>query len=157
MIIETPRQAATATAVGLVAVLAPMINLWRASPRDSFPLSHYPMFSARRGAHVEVSYLCGVRADGSRQRLDSRLAADGGMNQERKQIARAVRRGRSDRLARRVARRLDGRSLHGDVVAVEIVTGTFRIEDHFERPPGAIEPVDIIVAARHAVPKRGAS
>ena len=133
--IETHRHAVTATAVGLSAVLAPMINLWRTSPRDSFPLSHYPMFSARRSAHVEVSYVCGVRADGSRQRLDSRLAADGGMNQERKQIARAVRRGRSDRVARRVARRLDHRDLHRDVVAVEIVTGTFAIDDHFELPP----------------------
>ncbi len=155
--IETPRQAATATTVGLLAVLAPLINLWRNSPRDSFPLSHYPMFSARRGTHVEVSYLCGVRADGSRLRLDSRLAADGGMNQERKQIARAIRRNRGDRLARRVARRLDSRNLHRDVVVVEIVTGTFTIEDHFELPPAAIEPVDVVVAARHAVPTRGAS
>lgn len=155
--IDTPRHAATATTVVVVAVLAPMINLWRSSPRDSFPLSHYPMFSARRDTHVEVSYLCGVRADGSRRRLDSRLAADGGMNQERKQIARAVRRGRGDHLARRAARRLDSRNLHLDVVTVEVVTGTFAIADYFDHPPAAIEPVAETIAARHPVPRRGAS
>ncbi|NJM08485.1 hypothetical protein HC891_23350 [Candidatus Gracilibacteria bacterium] len=30
------------------AVLAPLIENWRAAPRDNFPLSYYPMFSARR-------------------------------------------------------------------------------------------------------------
>jgi len=148
------RTGATVVAAGLVgAVLAPIVNQFRDAPRDSFPLSHYPMFSARRGEHLRVAFVRGVRADGSIVVLDSRLAARGGMNQERKQIAaRARRRRRASSLAARVACRIKRRGIHPDVVAVEVVRGRFSIADYFKSGP--VEPVDVEVRARADIPGR---
>lgn len=134
------------------AVLAPMINLWREKPRDSFPLSHYPMFSARRGTHVEVAYLRGVLADGGHVMLDSKLIARGGMNQERKQIARAARRDRGQRLAEKAARTLARRDSHLDVVATEIVVGQFLLANYFE--PGPMLPEQVRLVGHQEVPGR---
>lgn len=71
------------------------------------------------------------------------------MNQERKQIDRAARRGRGDRLARKVARRIRRRDIHPDIVAVEVVTGSFLLRDYFELGAGGIEPVIVDVVGRH--------
>lgn len=137
-----------AAAVG-TAVLAPIVNLWREKPRDSFPLSHYPMFSAQRGTHVDVTYLRGVLRGGSHVMLDSRLVARGGMNQERKQIARAVRRGRGQRLAEKAARRMARRGLQPEVMAVEVVIGRFALDDYFE--PAPMLPDYVRVVGHHPV------
>lgn len=130
-LITTRRQAIVFACSLLGAVVAPAVNLWREKPRDSFPLSHYPMFSARRGTHVTVTSVRGVDIDGDARPLDSRLAARGGMNQERKQIARAARRDRGDRVARTVAKRLARRDLHPDVVRVEVVRTAVPLDAYF--------------------------
>ena len=45
------------------AVLGPIQQNWRAQPHDSFPLSYYPMFSAKRQAIETFHYLVGGDAE----------------------------------------------------------------------------------------------
>ncbi len=151
--IRTRSGAAFAATAVIGSVLLPIAHQYRSSPRDSFPFSHYPMFSTRRGDRLRVSFLRGVRPDGTYVVLDSRLGARGGMNQERKQIAsRARRRRRAESLAARVARRLHARDLHREVVAVEVVRAHFSIDGYFE--PAPVEPIHAAVRGRAEVPGR---
>jgi len=55
------RNLAVAVSVALVAaVLGPLRQQGRVRPRDGFPLSYYPMFSARRTGQLAVTHLVGV-------------------------------------------------------------------------------------------------
>lgn len=139
------------SAIALLGVLAPARRLRHPGARDTFPLSHYPMFSARRGPHLTVHHLQGVAEDGSVRLLDSRLAATGGMNQERKQIAREARRGRGDRVALRAAKRLARRGGEPDVVEVRVVSGSFALALAFSKP---VMSEDAVVLGSAEVPGR---
>lgn len=132
------------------AVLWPVVQNWRRRPRDNFPLSYYPMFSAKRSQRVRVTYLVGHDAHGQRRIISYKLAGPGGMNQVRRQIRRIVRQGRADQLCRAVA----GRIAHAqagpwaDLVTVQVVTGTYRLDDYFS---GKQSPLSEVVHAEHAV------
>lgn len=67
--------------------------------RDSFPVSTYPMFSADRSGKVTVPHVLGLTATGQRRPLHYRHYGTGGLNQVRKQIARAIRQGAADDVA----------------------------------------------------------
>lgn len=60
---------------------------------DSFPLSTYPMFSEHRGRSAHVPHVIGLTAEGERVIPHHRHFGTGGLNQTRKQVARAFRRG----------------------------------------------------------------
>lgn len=60
---------------------------------DSFPLSTYPMFSEHRGRSTYVPHVIGLTAEGERVIPHHRHFGHGGLNQTRKQVARAFRRG----------------------------------------------------------------
>lgn len=146
--------ARTATAAlvlaGLLVVLSPVRHSWTSSPRDSFPLSYYPMFSARRRKTARVVHAVGVHADGTRTRLGYQLCGTGGFNQVRRQLVRAVADGRGEHLATEVARTLAaGAGGPGEVVAVEVVTGTYRYAAWFA---GDREAERVLVHARAEVP-----
>lgn len=127
------RLACVASVMLLGAVFAPIVQNWRPAPRDGFPFSYYPMFSARRGAKTRVTYLVGVKADGTRDPLHFRFAGCGGQNQLRRQIRRMANEGRSGDLCERVAARLaeERPALHRNLTAVELVTGTYVLDDYF--------------------------
>jgi hypothetical protein len=130
---QEQRWAASLSLALLSAVLAPIRHNWSARPRDGFPFSHYPMFSARRRATTTVHYLAGVTAE--RIRLPYRFAGTGGLNQVRRQINRLVAEGRVDvlcaRVAAELARRHSGGGRYADVVAVDVMRGRFRLDDCF--------------------------
>jgi len=92
-----------ASAALLGAVITPVRQNWRPVPRDGFPLSYYPMFSARRRRTGTVTHLVGVDADGRSRVLHYRHAGTGGLNQVRRQIRRSVTEDRADALAERAA------------------------------------------------------
>lgn len=87
----------------LSAVLAPVRQNWRTTRRDGFPLSYYPMFSARRKRTGVVTHLQGVDDAGRTRLVSYRHAGTGGLNQVRRQINRAVKDGRAQDLATSVA------------------------------------------------------
>lgn len=99
--------------VGLAAlagVIAPMT--WE-RPRDSFPLSSYPMFSSSRDRESQIATVVGVDFEGERVVLDPWLI--GGSDEvilASATVWRAVAGGSesSERLCREVAERLESRS-----------------------------------------------
>lgn len=127
---------------------------FRDPPRDSFPLSNYPMFSrARPDARITLTQAVGRREDGSQATLSPALAAD---NEEVLQamvlIRNAVRAGPTrlrefcDAAAERVAADPDLK----DVVAVEIATVDHDALAYFE---DGYQPLARRVHGRCEVPR----
>lgn len=115
------------------AVLWPVLQNWRSAPRDSFPLSYYPMFSARRPRRVKVLHVVGLDAQGRRHSIPYRYYGSGGLNQVRRQLRHILRAGRGEALCREVAARLARRPEGplGGVVTVQIVAGRFALDGFY--------------------------
>jgi hypothetical protein len=118
------------SAVVLGAVLYPLKQYLRPANRrvDGFPLSHYPMFSARRQSTATVPYAVGVLAGGGRQYLPYRLLGAGGLNQVRRQLKRVLNEDRAEEFARTIAARASAEPRLRDVVRVEIVRGELDLD-----------------------------
>jgi len=112
--------AATASGALVAAVLGPIHQTWRSRPRDGFPLSYYPMFTAKRKASGQVTHLVGVTADGGTRFLPHGLAGSGGLNQVRRQLARSARRGTADRVCAAVAAKVAASGERGLADLVEV-------------------------------------
>jgi hypothetical protein len=119
--------------VMIVTVLSPVAENWRRSPQDGFPLSYYPMFTADRTDRTSVTYLLGVDGQGNRTPLRYTFAGTGGLNQVHSQMKKAVRQGEAAELCRSAASRVAQRRAGplGEVVSVQVVTGTYRLVDYF--------------------------
>ncbi len=134
---STPDTAASRAIVGLLtaalltAVALPARNLGRRGEvRDSFPFSHYPMFSAKRKPHYWVTHLLGIEADGTSRPLHYSYLGTGGLNAVRRQVRRRVRDGDGPLLAEHVAELLAQRDRPADrgVVRVEVVRGRYLVD-----------------------------
>lgn len=132
----------------IAAVLAPVVQNFRTKPRDSFPLSHYPMFSTARPEIIDVTHLVGSTSSGESVTLRCSLLGLGGMNQLRKQIRRAATGARPERTTERLAGRVARKPEYADVVAVELVTCGYRVTEWF---CGDLRPVTKIVHAASLV------
>jgi hypothetical protein len=133
--------------VGLV-VVSPAL---RASPRDGYPLSTYPMFATDVGRAARIDTAVGQRADGSTVRLSPRLVT--GTDEvilAASTVANAVAAGpdRAAGLCAEIASRLTGRD---DVVGVRLATETYDAVDYFE---GDKTPATVEVHATCPVPRR---
>jgi hypothetical protein len=133
-----PTVSAKLVAAGLsllvvAAVLSPIVENWRENPRDSFPLSYYPMFSLKREETGRVTYLAAFDAHGNRFPIAHQVVGPGGLNQVRRQITKRVDRGEASKLCQsvssRVGRRQEGRL--ADVVTIQVVTGMYRLDGYF--------------------------
>jgi hypothetical protein len=115
------------------AVLCPITENWKAQPQDSFPLSFYPMFSKKRGATVQVTYLVGMDKRGNEQPIRYTYAGTGGLNQVRMQLNSAVRQGKATPICRKVALRIARKKTGplAEIDTVAMVTGTYRVDDYF--------------------------
>jgi hypothetical protein len=143
------RAIAVITAVVLLVVLSPAL---RASPRDGFPLSNYPMFATDVGRTAVVDTARGLRADGSTVRLSPRLVT--GTDEvilAASTVTNAVAAGpdRTSRLCDEIAGRLVGS--RPDVVQVRIATETLDAVDWFD---GHTTPTSVEVRATCPVPGR---
>jgi hypothetical protein len=121
------------SAIMLGAVLYPLRQhlVAKKNRKDGFPLSYYPMFSAKRGETCKVAYGVGVKADGTRVYLPGPVMGTGGLNQIRRQLRRVVREERVPIYAEVVAARVSTHLGLEDVVRVEIVDGEFNIDECF--------------------------
>lgn len=128
------------------AVLWPVVENWREEPEDGFPLSYYPMFTAKRSERVWITHLVGSDARGERRPIPYAYAGTGGLNQVRRQINRIVREGNAEALCRTVAARiaLEEDARFADVVEVRIVTGRYLLADFYA---GAKDPISERVRA----------
>lgn len=102
--------------------------------RDSFPISSYPMFSARLATPmVKLQYAVGTAPSGTRHHLAPELVANDEVLQARAVLARAVARG--GKATRVLCERIAGRvaAAGGElarVTEVRIVTGTHDAVDY---------------------------
>jgi len=137
-----------AYAVGLVTVAAMLWPLAGLQQGDSFPLSTYPMFTAKRD-RVTIYLVEGVRRDAAgRERsepVSPRFVAEHDVVQATASVRRAARGGvvSRRRLCRRVAQSLIGDAAYADVQAVEIVRASY--------DPVAYFVVDAEPLARHTL------
>lgn len=130
------------TAALLTAVALPIRRLGRPEEevRDSFPFSHYPMFSAKRRDHYWITHLVGVEADGTTRPLHHSYLGTGGLNAVRRQVRRRVRAGAGPEIAEHAAALLARRDREADraVVRVHVVRGRYLV-DPFMRGAAAEE------------------
>jgi hypothetical protein len=116
------------------AMLSAVVQNWSDQPRDSFPLSYFPMFSYKiDDVHTE-HYVRGSDTQGNRRAIHYNYIAPGGsLVRIRRETVRAmVRRGRSAQLCQNVSRRIaerNPRSLR-TVISLEVVTGTFSLSEY---------------------------
>jgi hypothetical protein len=119
------------SAAVLAAVLSPLLQYRRplSARVDGFPLSWYPMFSAKRRRRAWVTHAVGVSADGRRRSLPLDVLGSGGLNQVRRQLYRvAVREARPDACAGALAVRVARRRDCADLIRVEVVRTRFDLD-----------------------------
>jgi hypothetical protein len=135
------------------AVLWPVHQNWRTKPKDSFPLSYYPMFSAKRDAVETFNYLVGLDAEGKRYLIPHTFAGAGGLNAVRRQVNRLVREGKSQGLAYKLARKVATREKEpwSKIVSVSVVTGKYAVDDWFH---GKKDPVSERIRATAPVERK---
>ncbi|HKA04275.1 MAG TPA: hypothetical protein VKD67_08095 [Acidimicrobiales bacterium] len=138
--------AAVVVAVALV-VLSPAL---RASPRDGFPLSNYPMFATDVGRVARVDTAVGLRADGSTARLSPHLVT--GTDEvilAASTVTNAVAAGpaRTAGLCAEIATRVA--ASRTDVVQIRVATETYDAVDYFD---GNTAPTAVEVHATCPVP-----
>ncbi len=128
------------------AVLSPLV---RSPPRDSYPLSNYPMFSDRLDAVNDVRTAVGRDAAGKRELLSPLLISgtDEAMMAVQT-VGDAVAAGEAGELCEAIATRL-ARSGRTHLRAVEVVTERHHAVDYFR---GARDPLGAEVHARCEVP-----
>ncbi|MDQ3207926.1 MAG: hypothetical protein M3Q37_04905 [Gemmatimonadota bacterium] len=113
--------------------LSPIGENWRPRPKDNFPLSHYPMFSAKRSDSVRITYLLAADSSGNWSPVSYRHVGPGGLNQVRRQIAAIVRRGDPKWLCRTVAAKVARDAKHlQEAFTLRVVTGSYRLSDYLE-------------------------
>ncbi len=125
---------ATAFSILLMGAVAwPVVQNWQDKPKDNFPLSYYPMFAKKRSKEKRETYLLGLDPDGKRHSISYKYAGVGGLNQVRRQIRRTVKRGGAEQLCQKVASNIvrKGKKRLADVVTVQIVSGTYSLDDYF--------------------------
>jgi len=135
------------------AVLWPLQKNWQAKAHDSFPLSYYPMFSAKRDAVESFYYLVGRDQQGARHLISYKFAGAGGLNSVRRQLRKIVHEGRSAEIARKVAHRLasEDEPPWSNIVTVAVCRGDYSVDDFFH---GKKDPVEEVIKASCAVKRK---
>jgi predicted DCC family thiol-disulfide oxidoreductase YuxK len=131
-----PLAKAIAGALGaflLAATLAPVAQNWSPAPRDNFPFSYYPMFSAKRKETYRVNYIVGLDPRGQRHQIPHDFAGDGGFNQTRRQMDKLIRTDHAATLCQAIAGAVarEAGAPFNEIATVQLVTGTFRFADYF--------------------------
>jgi hypothetical protein len=137
--------------VGIVAVGAVLVPLWRGVEHDSLPLSNYPMFTARRSQVTSIERAIGVADDGSEHVLRPQLT--GGTVEvihAAQTIVDAIRAGSAADLCLEIAGRVADAGDHR-TAAVLVVTERFDVVSALRAT--AAEPVERAVHARCEVPE----
>lgn len=117
----------------VVVVLSPITQNWSEKPKDNFPLSYYPMFSATRGETYTSPSMVGWTAAGERRVVPYTFAGSGGLNEVRRQVRARIQERKAGQLCRKVARKL-ARSSNPDMAGLErlqIVMTTHNLDAYF--------------------------
>jgi hypothetical protein len=117
----------------LAAIVWPVRENLKKKPKDSFPLSYFPMFSYKRDSTYTTNYLVGYDAQGRELLVPYRYAGSGGFNQVRRQINKKVKQGKGLAMTEKVAKRLAkaNRAPYDRLVRVALMTGTYHLDRYF--------------------------
>ena len=131
-------------------VLSPIQENWKETPHDDFPLTYYPMFSAKRDRVETFYYVIGRDRQGNRHHVTHKIIGPGGLDQVRRQLNAQVRNGDADRVARTVAAKLAAkdRPPWSEIETVEVCRGRYSVDAWFR---GGKLPVTEEVKASCAV------
>ena len=134
--VELGKLAAALFSIALIgAMLSAVVKNWQDRPRDSFPLSYFPMFTADlEDVHTE-QYVVGTDARGRRYAVHYNNVAPGGsLPRVRGETRAMVRRGQAEELCRSASARLAERNTRSlrSVVKLEIMTGTFSLSEYLK-------------------------
>lgn len=111
-----------AVVVSVVTAIAVVQPAFRDPPRDSYPLSNYPMFAQPLQATNSADAVVGVTADGERRTLSpQRIADTDEVIQAVGYVYNELAAGRADRLCSEVAQRVADAG-PTQVVAIQVVT-----------------------------------
>ena len=129
----TRRRAAFFSLAAIALILAPLAENLSEKPKDDFPLSYYPMFTAKRRDATTVRHALAVRSNGEVFPLKYKFLGTGGMNQVRRQTRKIVREGGAEMLCHRAAKRVarSSRKSVADVVEIRIVTRRYSLDGFF--------------------------
>ncbi|PRP94919.1 hypothetical protein [Enhygromyxa salina] len=138
-------------ALVVAAVVAPAL---RDPPRDSFPLSTYPMFSTvRKQAWIHV--IVGFDAQDNERAIPPRLVANVEVMQAAETIRIAVRRRRPKLLCEQVAARVADDPEFAQIVRLEVQSRRFDPRTYFVEADGKI-PLKLRRRAGCEIPEDGA-
>lgn len=114
-------------------ILSPIREHGRTPPKDSFPLSYYPMFTQSRGQYYNVRHPMVTDARGRQYELPYYYAGSGGFNQTRRQISRTVREGSTPQLCNFIAGNLAARPFptEAPIEYISIVTSTYDLDAYY--------------------------
>lgn len=120
-------------AVTLAVVLSPLSQNWSPTPKDNFPLSYYPMFSARRTSEYSTPTLIALTAQGQKTTLPYRFAGSGGFNEVRHQVRARIKDGKAKSLCRKLARRIarEEEWRKKGIMTVQVITATHNLDEYF--------------------------
>jgi hypothetical protein len=141
---------APALIFSVLVVAATLSPALREPPRDSFPLSTYPMFSSvPKRAWLDV--IVGFDAAGDEHRIPPRLVANIEVMQAAETIRHAVRQRRAPQLCAEVAARVSADPDFDHVVRLEVQRRKFDPLTYFMSPPSE-RLLDLRRRARCEVP-----
>ncbi|BFP42454.1 hypothetical protein FGF1_32990 [Flavobacteriaceae bacterium GF1] len=126
-------QALVFSIVVLLLVLSPVVQNWAKHPKDSFPLSYYPMFAKKRTQNYGLYYVVGQDTLGQDFRIPYKLAGTGGFNQVRRQINKARKKEKGLPFLQKVAGNIAKKEpqLYDRLMALELVKGYYHLEGYF--------------------------
>lgn len=132
---------AAAIVVTLGLVLAPVTENWEKKPKDNFPLSYYPMFSAARGETYSSPSLVGWTREGERRLVPHTFAGGGGFNEVRRQVRSRIEEHKAKDLCRKVARRVarSGRREVAGIERLQVITATHNLNSYFHGDKQAVK------------------
>ena len=134
-----PSGAYRARVYGLaVAVIVLLLSpAFRDPPRDSFPLSDYPMFShGRPDSRLTLTHALGITDTGKTQALSPRISsANAEVLQSMVTIGRSVHEGRAAAFCREVAERVAADNGLDAIVEVRLATSEYDCVRYFEHGP----------------------
>lgn len=121
--------------ISVVVVAATMWPALRDPPRDSFPLSNYPMFSAVR-ERPWIHIVVGFDADGNEHRIGPKMIANAEVMQAAQTVSKAVAYKRAGSLCAQVAERVAGSGDYAQVVRLEVQSRQFDPRTYFTTRDG---------------------
>ena len=147
-----PEYRAKAYGLSVAVVVLLLSPAFRDPPRDSFPLSDYPMFShGRPDSRLTLTHALGITDTGEVQALSPRISSGNAeVLQSMVTIGRSIHEGRAAAFCREVAERVAADDGHSAIVEVRLATSDYDCVRYFEH---SREPLARAVHATCGVPQ----